>query len=187
MNNTQLTDSFIFMKVGNHAGETFDKILERKKKEFDQAGMTFWGYGGMVCHPVNQVRPFSLSRKEKNGSIYLLMNYVKSNFSQSMIPAKEYSLDGQVWQPIPKDIVVTGSKYALVLDEIQPMGFEIDLGHFNVAIGPSKGKPGSEYLKGRTDKACLENNIFTSATTSDIRQVDYAAQLKEPFAVMLKY
>ena len=38
-----LPTAFIFMKVGNHAGETFESILERKRREFDRAGKIFLG------------------------------------------------------------------------------------------------------------------------------------------------
>lgn len=37
-----LPTAFIFMQVGNHAGETFETIMERKRREFDRAGKIFW-------------------------------------------------------------------------------------------------------------------------------------------------
>ncbi|GGA90127.1 hypothetical protein [Puia dinghuensis] len=189
INNEQKHDSFIFMKVGNHAGETFEQILARKQKEFDKTGMTFWGYGGAACHPVNQVRPFAYSQVKKKGAIYLLMHAVKSNHDQNPLPAKEYSTDGVNWEPIPDGIVVTGSKYALVLDEIHPSDLEVDMNQFSVGIGPSKDKLASEYLTGRTDKACLEAVLGTTTKVDKptVRKIDYTAQLQDPFAVLLRY
>jgi hypothetical protein len=185
----QKHESFIFMKVGNHAGETFDQILARKQKEFDKTGMTFWGYGGVACHPINQVRPFAYSQIKKNGSIYLLMHAVKSNHNQNPLPAKEYSADGITWEPIPEGIVVTGSKYALVLDEIHPSDLEVNMNQFNVGIGPSKDKLASEYLTGRTDKACLESFVGATSKTENplMKKIDFTAQLQDPFAVLLRY
>src|SRR5438477_290714 len=54
-----LPDRFLFMKVGNHANETWEQILERKRKEYDRTGRTFWGYGGTTCHPLGVVQPFA--------------------------------------------------------------------------------------------------------------------------------
>jgi hypothetical protein len=36
-------EAFIFMKVGNHASENFNAILERKNRERERAGRIFWG------------------------------------------------------------------------------------------------------------------------------------------------
>jgi len=41
--------------------------------------------------------------------------------------AKEYSDDGATWHPLPDGISVIGSRYALVLDAIQPRDVEIGI------------------------------------------------------------
>ncbi|MCU7492874.1 MAG: hypothetical protein HF312_18855 [Ignavibacteria bacterium] len=189
----KLPDSFVFMKIGNHAGETFDQILKRKNLEFEKTGMIFWGYGGAACHPINQVQPFVKMELAKHKSIYLVMHSVKSNASQDMIRAEEYSIDGVNWSPIPEEINVTGSRYAIVLDEIQPMNLTVDLNHYDIGIGPSRGKTASEYLRARTDKGCLVRNEKKDTEKMDeddargtIRKVDFAAKIKEPYAVLLR-
>ena len=190
MNNPNtISDAFIFMKVGNHAGETFEKILDRKRKEYETTGMTFWGYGGASCHPVKQVRPFALTHLKKRGSIYLLMNFVKSNYDQDTMSAREYSKDGITWEPIPKGINVTGSKYAIVLDEIVPTDLVININEYKVGIGPSRDKTAAEYLKGRTDKACLMYDPFSTIEDEKPieRKIDFAAKMQDPFAVLLRY
>lgn len=126
---------FLFMKVGNHANETWDQILERKRKEFDHTGQIFWGYGGTTCHPINVVQPFARLSIKEQGGILLVMDYVDSRADPDIVPAREYSQDGVNWLPIPKGITVTGSRYALVLDEIKPGDLTIQLNEFEVAIG----------------------------------------------------
>lgn len=175
------------MKVGNHAGETWEQILERKNKEFMRTGSVFWGYGGTACHPIQQVRPFALSQAERNGSIHLLMNFVKSNFGIDTLRAKEYSIDGVNWENIPDGINVTGSRYALILDEIKPGDFDLDMNKYSVGIGPNRDKIAAEYLQGRTDKACLIPNHNNAISEPALRKVDFIAQLKMPFAAMLRY
>lgn len=189
MNNVRPTDAFIFMKVGDHAGESFNDILRRKNAEYRAAGKVFWGYGGAACHPLNQVQPFARTHLRKQGSIYLVMEPVISNADPDIVPAREYSADGVNWMPIPDGINVTGSKYALVLGEIQPGELEIPLDGYVVGIGPSRGKVADQYLRGRVDKACLEP-IPEAAADHDlskgVRRGKFVAALQEPYAVILR-
>jgi hypothetical protein len=183
-----MLDAFVFMKVGNHAGETFEQILERKNRELQQAGCIFWGYGGSACHPITQVQPFTRLHVKKYGSVYLLMEPVDSRADPEILPAKEYSEDGVRWRPIPDGILVTGSKFALVLDEIKPEDLELRPQELMVDIGPSRGKTAEEYLRGRIDKACLvrKPEPIPASPEQTRRSVKYSAKLLEPYAVMLR-
>lgn len=185
---------FIFMKVGNHANETWDRILERKRREFQQAGRIFWGYGGTACHPINQVQPFARLSIREGEQIELLMEPISSSADQDAVAATEYSEDGVEWREIPSGIVVTGSRYALILDEIKECDLTIPIERYQVGIGPSRGKSGADYLKGRVDKACLEI-LPTAATASRTgpssmggagRLVKFRANLLDPYAVLLR-
>lgn len=185
----RLPRRFLFMKVGNHANETWEQILERKRREHDATGRIFWGYGGSACHPINQVQPFARLSIKEQGGICLVMEPIDSNADQDELPATEYSSDGVVWQPIPKGIKVTGSRYAMVLDEIKPNDLDLPLDEYEVAYGPSKGKPACEYLRGRTDKGCLVKRAVSGVIAPDdriVRKVGFIAELKEPYAVLLR-
>lgn len=187
---TKIPEAFVFMKVGNHAGESLEAILARKQAEYEQAGRIFWGYGGSVCHPVRQVQPFARQHVGEAGAIYLLMEYIDSKADPDLIPAQEFSVDGVIWQPIPEGVEVTGSKYALVLDEVSPGDLEMPYKDYVVGVGPSRGKEAGQYLQGRVDKACLERNIVPTATAEDVaaeaRRISHSARLKEPYAVLLR-
>lgn len=186
----QLPKKFLFMKVGNHAGETWEEILTRKQREFDDAGMVFWGYGGNACHPISQVQPFSRITIEEQGSAYLVMQPIDSRAEPDVVPATEYSRDGVKWEPLPRGIKVTGSRYAFVLDEIKPGDLNMSLNEYEVGIGPSLGKGAESYIKGHTDKACLvasaKPRMVGLPSEKLIRNIGYTAQLKEPFAVLLR-
>jgi hypothetical protein len=176
------------MKVGNHAGESFEQILERKNGEYRKTGRIFWGYGGTSCHPLTQVQPFVRNAMEQYGAVYLLMEPIDSKANPDLLPATEYSEDGVEWRPIPKGIEVTGSRYALVLDEIVPGALELPADDFVVGIGPSRGKRATDYLQGRIDKACLTYAGPPVACRSKAVQkaVQFSAKLLQPYAVMLK-
>ena len=139
-NSIQLPDKFIFMKVGDHAAEAWEQILERKRREYDEAGMIFWGYGGNACHPINQVQPFAKLVLKEMDDIVVVMEYIHSNADPDIVAATEYSQDGVLWEQIPSGIKVTGSRYALVLGEIQPGDLEVSLNQYEVAIGPSPAR-----------------------------------------------
>ncbi len=186
-----LPTAFIFMRVGNHAGETFESILERKQREYERTGKIFWGYGGTTLHPIKHVQPFVESWIQNDGSIQLVMEPINSKADPDLLPAKEYSADGINWDPIPDGINVTGSRYAIVLDEIKPGNLDLDLARLEVGIGPSRGKNAAEYVKGRVDKGCF---VTTGGSPSDedaakqrIVPIQFQARLLEPYAVMLRH
>lgn len=189
-NKIELPEKFLFMKVGDHAAESWEQILERKRREYEEAGQIFWGYGGNACHPINQIQPFAKLALKELDDVVLVMEYIRSNADPDIVPATEYSKDGVVWEPIPKGIKVTGSRYALVLDEIQPGDLDISLNMFEVAVGPSAGKPAEAYLQGRTDKACFvksrEPRLVNAPPEKLIRKANFVAKLKDPYAVVLR-
>ncbi len=182
------TDAFVFMKVGQHAKEDFDTIIKRKMKEIEQTGMSFWGYGGPTCHPTKQIQPFAKSVIAKKGSIYLCMERINSKADPDVIPATLFSVDGITYKPIPQGICVTGSRYAIVLDEIIPEEFEIPFSAYEVAYGKSKGRPAENYIQGHVDKACLEISLdrLVDADIGVKKSVSYVAKLKDPYAVFVK-
>jgi hypothetical protein len=181
-------EAFIFMKVGNHASENFDAILERKNREREQAGRIFWGYGGTACHPLMQVQPFARHYVKEQGCIYLLMEPIDSKADPDIDLAREYSYDGVTWHPLPDGISVIGSRYALVLDEIEPANIKIDLEKYVVGIGHSRGKKAAKYLQGRIDKGCLTAGSASSVSVGAPlkKSIKFSAKLLEPYAVLLR-
>ena len=189
-------DSVIFMKVGRHAGEDFDQILERKRREYEQTGMIFWGYGGGTMHPIQRVQPFVRMRVEHGQRVVIVMKEVDSRHPDTEVYATEYSRDGVHWEAIPEGVRVRGSRYALVLDEIREGDLTLDLNRYQVGVGPSAGKRASNYIRGRVDKGCLDRleigqgeehrNAENQAEGGNIIRVQHIATLREPFAVLLR-
>ena len=182
--------AFIFMRVGSHAGESFEAILERKKRELSEAGRIFWGYGGTTLHPLRHVQPFVKLWVQRTGSIQILMQPIESRADPDILAANEFSVDGINWEPLPSGIVVTGSRYAIVLDEIKPGQLDLDLGKFEVGIGPSRGRNANKYIRGRVDKGCL----VAAQSANDEREdrgepisIGFQARLLDPYAVMLRH
>ena len=181
-------EPFVFMKVGRHAGEELDEILARKRLELERAGRIFWGYGGGTMHPIEKVQPFVRSRIEHGGTIKLLMQSILSKHPDTPVVATQFSRDGTTWEEIPEGVEVRGSKYALVIGEIQSGGeLEVDFDAYQVGAGPSSGRVASNYIKGRVDKGLLDPRPVVPGGPDATRvPIHFAAQLVEPYAVLLR-
>ncbi|MUV14577.1 hypothetical protein [Noviluteimonas gilva] len=178
----------LFMKIGIHAKEPLESIIKRKLKEIDDAGMAFWGYGGSTCHPTAMVQPFAQEQAKQGNPIHLVMQKMDSNHWAEG-NAQQYSIDGQSWLAVPKGIEVRGSRYALVIDDLQEADFDLPLTRTIIARGPSMGKSGRAYIQGRVDKACLELGPDVDVPLGpdeEATNIGLVATLKAPYAVFLK-
>ena len=177
------------MKVGKHANENFESILERKRQEIASGGFAMWGYGGGTCHPISMVRPFASSYHSAAKPIRLVMQAMNSKHFAEQVVAEEYSIDGQDWRPIDTNIHrVLGSRYALFIKNLRYEEFELPLNQSVVALGPSEGKRGDAYIQGRVDKACL---LYQPSSVSDdqkqiVLPIRLVADLVEPYAALLR-
>ena len=178
---------FIYMKVGTHAQESLADIIERKKKELDAAGKIFWGYGGPTCHPTLAVQPFAKEALETGHAIYLAMRPMESRHFADPKLAEEYSDDGVVWKPIPEGITVKGSRYALVLNSFEEADIDLDLASVHVGVGVSRGKVGSNYVKGQVDKGCfIVDKTMRDPNGPRIEPIRLLARIEKPYAVFLR-
>ena len=172
----------LYMKVGTHASEDLSDIIARKRAEIEAEGVAFWGYGGNTCHPSSMVRPFAMGSV---GPIVLAMQPMNSNHFAEPVRAEEYSEDGIKWRPVPMGIDCVGSRYALLVDSLDEVDLDFDLSQTRVAVGPSRGRGGADYIKGRVDKACLEV-IDDRAGDSRVVDIKLRANLVSPYAVFLR-
>jgi hypothetical protein len=179
----------LFMKVGTHAQESLEEIIERKAREIRDEGYALWGYGGNTCHPTTMVQPFAQNFAERGQPIHLCMEEMNSKHFAEPESAAECSSDGVNWSKIPAKIDVRGSRYALVIEALHEEHFKLPLEQTQVPIGPSLGRLGSRYVKGKVDKACLE--VLPEAERINAkehfeREIGLVARLRAPYAVFLR-
>lgn len=181
-------EGLLYMKVGTHAQESLEDIIERKRKEIEDAGFALWGYGGNTCHPVSMVQPFARNYERKAGIIYLCMQPMVSKHFAVPIRATDFSQDGITWEKIPAAINVRGSRYALAIKNLRRDDFDLALGKTKVAIGNSMGRIGSQYVAGRVDKACLEVSAegVTQPHDEPIVHIGLIAEIVSPYAVFVR-
>jgi len=176
----------LYMKVGMHAREGLDAILERKTKEIEEAGYAFWGYGGGTCHPQTMVQPFAKDYERRGSLIYLCMEPMESSHFAEPLRADEYSIDGLKWIEIPKAVNVLGSRYALVIRGLRKEEFDLPLERTKVALGNSMGARGSKYVSGRVDKACLEIADQDPSVPEKRVHIGLVADIVDPYAVYVR-
>lgn len=180
----------LFMKVGVHANESLEDIIQRKTLEIEQAGFALWGYGGNTCHPGTMVQPFARMHQAMGGKIFLCMQEMESHHFADPVRAEQYSVDGIHWQEVPEAINVLGSRFALAIKDLHEEKFILPLDKTRVAVGNSKGAFGHNYIAGRVDKACLDLSDqvdIPSAPEEETNiQISLVAELCDPYAVFLK-
>jgi hypothetical protein len=180
----------LYMKVGTHANEPLEEIFERKRKEIRHAGMAFWGYGGGTCHPETMVQPFAKSFERKGHVIRLVMEPMDSRHFAEQIAADEFSIDGTNWERVPAGINVLGSRFALVIKNLEKVDLKLPLSRTMVALGNSTGALGSRYIKGRVDKACLEVTGTCEGLSGEeellVRPIKLVADVIKPYAVYVR-
>lgn len=179
----------LFMKIGRHAQEDLESIIARKKKEIEDTGFGMWGYGGSTCHPRSMVQPFAEAFAARGQPIHLVMREMTSRHFAEQLRADQYSVDASTWVDIPRTINVLGSRFALIIQNLQRCEMTLPLNQTRVPIGPSTGKIGSRYLRNQADKACLEvldKPEFVNESDSRDVEINLVAELKEPYAVFLR-
>lgn len=176
--------ALVFMKVGFHGDEDLEAILKRKAEEEAISGVVFWGYGGTLCHPTRQIRPFAERCKDMGLSVSVVMASTHSKFNVEPTAAKEFSEDGLVWQPLPHEVKVIASRHALIMRDLKLCQIELDLNSYVVAIGQSEGRRFSEYIRGRVDKGCAISSIPTLPRKPIA--VAFTGVLVSPYAVFVR-
>ena len=172
----------VFMKIGYHGDETLDEIIDRKMREERSCGVIFWGYGGTICHPLNQVSPFVRSAKEQGYKVKLIFSVTPSKFHKERHNARYYSADRKIWQSMPNGSLITSSAFAITCRNFRKVNYKVDISKYKVAIGPNKGKNLHEYLSYRTDKACAVYNPQTGKACHLI-PVTFEADVVFPYSV----
>jgi hypothetical protein len=181
-------EAILFMKVGNEPGETLEAIVERKIKEEETAGVTFWGYGGTLCHPRKVVQPFLAGCCASGLPIQVMMSRTNSELRTTRTIAQECSVDKRKWCPIPNGIMVTTSRYALVLRHFRRCEFEIDIANYVVAYGPKKNTPFNQYIRYHVDKGVATRLASANASERPIApiSISFVADLVKPYAIFVR-
>ena len=133
-----------------------------------------------MLHPHKVIQPYIEKTKKK---ITVCFIKTPSPFHSSKAHTKELSLDGKAWQPLGKH-KITASKYALAINGIKPASFDISLGRYAVAAGPSEGKPLEDYFRFRVDKALAIKS--RKVKLDKLVHISFTAILVSPYTISVR-
>ena len=111
------------------------------------------------------------------------MPLTDSKFQSTRNVAKQFSKDGIEWQDIPSTIRVTSSRYALVFKELSETCSYLNTSSYVIAVGPSRGKLLSTYIRGRVDKACA---FYKGSDEKRVVRISLTAKLVSPYVVFVR-
>ena len=157
----EFIDNIVLMKYGVHAGESSESIIQRKIMELEETGKVFWGYGGNLCHPINQVQPFLEENRRKGQRTFLTLVKTKTEIKvenqtndNEQNRALFYSDNKVDWLSIPKKNIVTGSRFAIICKTFDKCSIDLDLSMYRIPFGNAENCRLSDFLRWRKNKAC---------------------------------
>lgn len=174
--------------VGEHAGESLDEIFQRKRKDIDQYGYTYWLFKS------HSARPEVVQQLAKNNKENLKCYFIHASTKSGARPTKQqevlrsYSPDNINWKPIHPEMFVTGSSsssFALVLKEIKLTEGLIDL--WDYTTYPDMNMPIKPRLGDSTIPAIKKySGDNPDKVISHMREVVAIGEFVSPFCVHLK-
>ena len=195
------TEKRIFTIVGPHAQETKNSIFDRKIKDIEKVGETFWVIKKISNKSLEEVQEFCEKGKVK---IYFISPSTKGAAKDTKYTENnEYSKDGKCWKEISEEISnVTGSGYAFILESLEmkenskenhnelftETQTKIDINKYakyspdDAELQPMKfNSNASTILAKKENMACHKNKM-----KSNIRQVWAVGTLKYPYYVRVR-
>ena len=150
------------------AGETEEEILERKIKDINQIGFTFWIYKSNQASP-KTVQQFCKKAKTENKKVFCI--FIEPSTPNGARPtkinlsAKEFSTDNKKWGKLPKKLgPVTGAinmnVYALKFGNIEKINSSINLWDY------------ADYLTKKSIKISRGNSTLCAIKKNTNREID---------------
>ena len=75
------------------------------------------------------------------------------------------------------------------MDALNPIHLELDLGQYEVGIGPSRGRNAAQYIKGLVSKGCFvatHPTVVDSDSPQQVVRIAWEARLVTPYAVFVR-
>jgi hypothetical protein len=174
----------IIMKIGPFSGFSLEEIIDIKIREEQKVGKFFLGYAGVFCHP-KRIKDFIQLATSEGEKVYVFFIKTPSNFISPIQQLLYFSKDNETWESLPKEVLLVGSKFAIVGKGIKKTDFEINLSNYQSMLGCVPGKTLDEYLRWRCDKSCAIYKPDTSRSEKFVK-ISYMCELSDDGVVYVK-
>ena len=116
----------------------------------------------------------------------ILFGTTPSNFSTQIVEKQSHqSHDRENWEALPNEVLLVGTKFALLGTNLRPVDMELDLSQYKSMLGDQMGKPLDEYIRYRVDKSCA---VYSPDQNRQPRKVKiaYMSELAPPYSLYIK-
>ena len=181
----------LFSVVGFHAGESEAEIFDRKKKEIDDTGKSFWLIKSFKAK-TEDIQKFCKCALNEGEDVFCI--FLEASQKGGAQPTKissvasQFSSDNIHWSDIPKGIKVTGKidkkTTALVLESLEMNNeneIEIDLWNYSDFLD---GLNPTRFTQGASSICATKK--YNEGMKSRYRKIVAFGKLTEPFAIWLK-
>ena len=164
-----MKEKYIILSIiGMSAGETKEEILDRKIKDINNLGFTFWIYKSHQANP-KTVQDFCKKARIENKKVFCI--FIEPSIPNGTRPtkinlsAKEFSVDNKKWKQLPKKFgPVTGAidrnVYALKFNKIEKIDSCINLWNY------------ADYLTKKAIRTRLGNSTLCAIKKDTNREAD---------------
>jgi hypothetical protein len=176
--------------MGDHAGESTDEIFQRKEKDIERVGKTFW----LVRSP--KARPLQVQELCKTDTVVYMIFIAPAakggaSPTTSANPAREYSDDRVIWHRFPSDLSpVTGKlgagASALVFDTLsRNVPGTLDLWGYAEALDTKKPLT---FILGCSTVCAIrkDTSSYPEKLKSRYREIVAVARVVDPYCVWLR-
>lgn len=191
-NNVILYPNIIFFKYNNHEGEDMEQIFARKIKEFFDTHECWWGHNNKNITP-KKIQNYVKENDKKVYIFFCRSDKESSVNEENNIPNIKYTINEkhskheELYIDLPKGIHINNCKYALITTGLKAVNFKVDISQYTPIFDSSSYNSITDFYQTNTFKmGVLAEYKENKNVDTDLRQVDYIAELKYPYSVYIK-
>lgn len=179
--------------MGPHAGESEEEIFERKRREIEDTGKSFWLHKSYNAKP-DVVQDISKEALKKSNTPLCI--FIQASSKKGAQPTKqadrmrEFSVDKKNWKKIPSGILVTGSSknsFIMVFNKLDLIERKEFLNLWNYSLFGTPGKAVKMALGASTVCSLKESSEDDqNKMKSNLRKVVAVGELTHPFAAWVR-
>ena len=172
---------------GEHAKESFDQIIQRKKKDIENVGYTFWLENSYKTTP-DKVQAFYGIANKEGIELNCLLYMGNTQDTKHDTKAKEYSVNKRNWQKIDSKLSpITGrmseNTHALVFNKLDSENIDLNLENY---VEFDNQKPIRNYPNVSTFCSVKEHDNNVPKEPNHLRKIFAVGRIHKPSSVWLR-
>ena len=177
----------ILSLAGEHAKESFNQIIQRKKKDIENVGYTFWLENSYKTAP-DKVQTFYGIANKEGIELNCLLYLGDTQDTTHNTKAKEYSVNKRSWIKINSKLSpITGkmseNTHALVFDKLDSENMDLNLENY---VEFDSETPIRNYPNASTFCSIKKHDTIIAKNPNNIRKIFAIGRIHKPSSVWLR-